>query len=116
MAVTLTNKAGGPGFAQGTVTATDDAITLQRFTTWNFCAIKISGTWSGTITFEAMVEDGVWDAISVTPFATVTTVTTTTANGAWSVQNTGFAGLRARFSTATSGTPKITIKSLGSQA
>jgi hypothetical protein len=115
MTITLTAPI-GPNFAQGTVTATDEAITLVRFITWNFCGIQITGTWSGTITFEATVDGTNWVAISVTPFASVTLTSTATANGCWSVQNVGFAGLRARFSTASSGTPKITIKSLPSQA
>lgn len=115
MAVTLTAPI-GPGFAQGTVTATDDAITLLRFTTWNYCGIQITGTWVGTITFECTVDGATWAAVSVIPAASTTPASTTTANGIWGLQNFGFAGLRARFSAVTSGTPKITIKSLGSQA
>lgn len=115
MAITLTAPV-GPGFAQGTVTATDEAISLFRFITWNYVAFQLTGTWTGTITFECTVDGVNWVALSVFPSNSVTAATTATGNGVWSAQNAGFAGVRARFSTASTGTPKITIKSLGSQA
>jgi hypothetical protein len=103
-------------FAQGTLTATNDALTLGRFMTWNYVAFQLTGTWTGTVTFECSVDQVTWVTVSVTPSNSVTTVTTATGNGVWSVQNTGFAAVRARFSTASSGTLGVTIKSLPSQA
>lgn len=72
-------------------------------------AFHITGTWTGTITFEAKVA-GAADA-AATPFAMSaaatpgTLVTTATANGLFR-SNNGWAGglmVRARFTTASSG-------------
>lgn len=102
-------------FNQVTATAQDEACTLTRFTTWGFAAFQLTGTWAGTVTFEASVDSANWVTVSVTPSNSATTVTTATGNGVWWVENTGYAAFRARFSTATSGTVKMTIKYLASQ-
>lgn len=115
MAITYTSATNLLNYIQGTVTATDEAITLNRFLTWGFVAFQITGTWTGTITFEGTVDGATWVTISVTPSNSSTTATSATANGVWWIENTGYQGFRARFSTASSGTPKITIKGLQSQ-
>ncbi len=63
----------------------------------------ISGTFSGTITFEATVDGGSWDTLGVTKVSDGTTVSTSTTTGLFAVTNTGFAAVRARCSTYSSG-------------
>lgn len=73
-------------------------------------AVQITGTWAGTITFEASVDGTNFAAVNLTPAASATPASTTTANGLWAGSVGGFRSLRARFSTKTSGTPVITIR------
>lgn len=112
MTKTLVTAANLLNYVQGSVTATDEAITLSRQFTAGGVAFQVTGTFSGTITFEATVDGATWVVFNVTPAASGTDVSTATAVGAWSKQNNGYAGFRARFSTATSGTPVITIRAV----
>jgi len=76
--------------------------------------IEIEGTWTGTITFEAKVEDAVlWFPIGLTPVAGGAVSTTAAANGIWRTVNGGASGLevRGRLSTATSGTAETSVAS-----
>lgn len=115
MAVTYSQGPNVLNIVQATVTANADAVTLTRFQTWSYAAIQLTGTWTGTISFEITVDGVNWVAVSATPAASVTTVSSATGNGVWFVQMTGFAGLRARCSAAMTGTAAVTIKSLPSQ-
>lgn len=64
----------------------------------------ITGTWTGTITFEAKAPEATaWVSILATNVTTEASATTTTANGIFRVVADGL-HVRARFSTATSGT------------
>jgi len=109
MTTTLSART-GLNYAQGTVTATDETITLTKLLVHGGLAIQLSGTWSGTITFETTVDGTNWVAFNMTPSNSGTDASTATANGAWSKLNGGYAGLRGRFSTASSGTPTIAIR------
>ena len=114
MAVTLTIPAMTLNKAQGSVTATDDAITMAR-TNGQGVACQVTGTWTGTITFEATVEGSTWVAFNMTPSNSGTDASTTTGNGTWSKRNDGYTAFRGRFSTATSGTPTITWRSVNAK-
>lgn len=114
MTMTLTVATMTLNKAQGSVTAADETITMAR-TNGNGVAFQLTGTWTGTITFEASVDGTNFVAFNVTPSNSGTDVSTATANGAWSKANNGYAAFRARFSTATSGTPVITIRSVNAK-
>ena len=115
MTQTYTN-AMGQNYREGTVTALNEVIQLASFLTWGFVSICLKGTWTGVITFEACNDPAAtFFALPMTPIAGGATVTTASANGLWYVQNTGFSVIQARFSTATSGTPVIAIRSLPGQ-
>mgnify|MGYP001566147037 CR=1 FL=1 len=73
-------------------------------------ALQLTGTWSGTVTFEATLEGNTWVAFNMVPSNSATAASTATANGAWSVNCGGYDAVRARFSTATSGTVKVTLQ------
>lgn len=112
MAVTYTVPSNTPNLVKGTVTAADDAITLSRMPNASGVSIQLAGTWAGTITFEATVDGTNWVALNLTPSNSGTDASTATANGAFSKAANGWTAVRARFSTATSGTPAITIRAL----
>ena len=72
--------------------------------------LTLSGTWTGTISFEATGDGGAtWVAVNVTPLASTTAVTSATANGTWQVNAAGFTGLRMRASATMSGSATATI-------
>lgn len=110
MTTTLITPANSFNFVQGTVTATNETITLQRLFTLGAVAIQVTGTFSGTVTFEASVDGVTFVAFNVTPSNSGTDVSTATAVGAWSKPNNGYTAVRVRFSTASSGTPVISIR------
>src|ERR1017187_3949031 len=61
--------------------------------------LTLSGTWTGTIQFEATGDGGAtWVSVNVIPLASTTAVTSATGNGAWQVNTAGFTGLRIRSS------------------
>lgn len=68
----------------------------------------ISGTWVGTIAFYGSFDGVSFIPVSVTPFASGTTVTTTTATGSWERAVENFVVFKAVF-TRTSGTAIVKI-------
>jgi hypothetical protein len=70
--------------------------------------IQISANASGnTISFETSTNGSTWVAISVTPVASTTTVTSTTGTGVWTFQAQPL--FRARLSTLAGGTTTVTL-------
>ena len=70
--------------------------------------LSVSGTWTGTLTFEATNNDGSWTSVSATNQATGAMATTTTAVGLFGVANSGFVKIRARATGAITGTATVT--------
>lgn len=70
-------------------------------------ALDISGTWTGTLTFEGSANGGTFNSILVTNTATGAKVTTTNANGTFSVPNGGFIVVRARATATVTGTATV---------
>lgn len=120
MTATQTKPTGNPRtFVEGTVTAQDDYIALMGFLTHGSVSIQLSGTFTGTITFEATTNGTTWAALAMCPagskdFAT-DGVTTATAVGLFGAVLNGWSGVRARYSTDGTGTPVISIRYLPSQ-
>jgi hypothetical protein len=93
----------------GSIDQAQEAVTLPLNGASN-AMIQITGTFTGTLTFEttAIAESSTWVSVSVTPVASTTTVTTATSTGAWTVAVPGSL-IRARASAWTSGTAVVTI-------
>lgn len=75
-------------------------------------AINVSGTWAGTLSFQSTINGTDWVTHNGTVFggASVTNVSTTTANGAWAFRIAGAQKLRAIMTAYTSGTATIDIR------
>jgi hypothetical protein len=70
----------------------------------------ITGTWSGTLTFQTSADGSTWVTTQVTNLASGTTpVTTTTGNGTFGLSNSGFLSVRVVFTTRASGTAVVTV-------
>lgn len=72
--------------------------------------LQLTGTFTGTVSFEATVDGRTWVAFNMVPSNSATAASTTTAVGAWSANCAGFSSVRARFSIATSGTPEAWLQ------
>lgn len=104
VAGSVTTSAPANTTATGNLTALNDAVSIVAGT-GNAIGIQLTGTWSGTVAFEASFDGGsTWVAVSVLPVGATTMVSSTTANGNWSVQAGGLTNFRTRRSVATSGT------------
>lgn len=66
-------------------------------------AMQVSGTFVGTVTFEATINGSTWVSLLVTNVTTGGTATSTNAAGIFRVSCGGFAEIRARISAYTSG-------------
>lgn len=76
-------------------------------------SFDVSDTWAGTVTFRVMGASGTMNALNVNKADTGTQVTTTTANGLWSGDVSGYETALACLTSFTSGAPKVTIKAAG---
>lgn len=72
--------------------------------------IQITGTWTGTITFEGTIDGATYTPLNMTPSDSGTAVTSTTANGVWLGSCGGLAIVRARMSAAPTGSAEVTIQ------
>lgn len=73
-------------------------------------AIQITGTFTGTVTFEASIDGITYVALNMTPPNSVTPATTATAAGLWTGNVGGLAIVRARCSAYTDGTIVVSIQ------
>ena len=93
-----------------TLNASDEALTLTALTA-DSVVLQVTGTFTGTITFEASVDDTNYVAIAMkasTQTTATTLVTTTTTTGVFSLNIQGFPNIRARMSAYTSGDAVVT--------
>jgi len=114
--------AAGPAAAQAigpiNITANDASGVC---TTANACAdfvigsapaltIDVSGTWTGTLTFYAAVTTN-FRVVTVTSITDLSSVSTTTAGGTWTVPNVGYGVVRVRATAAMTGTAVVVARS-----
>jgi len=76
--------------------------------------VDLSGTWTGTCSFEGTIDGATWRAVAANPVAGGSAVTTTTAGGGWQVQAAGLVAFRVRGSATMTGT--VIVKLQASQS
>ncbi len=76
------------------------------------CAIQITGTYTGTITFEGTGNGGTWAALRVCPIGTSVSATTTTSTGIWFACCVGLLMVRARMSDYSDGSALVVIRAV----
>lgn len=112
-----TNAVSVPDLSTSGSLASLNATLALAVTNCGSAAIEISGTWVGTITFEASLGGTVWTGINATAASTSTPAVTTTVNGLYRLSPAGVAQIRANMSAFTSGSATIAIRSsVGSAA
>lgn len=102
------------GTASGSLTATGSVtLTLANYSQ---AAVQVTGTWVGTLQFEASVDGTNFFSVPAIVPSTNAIVTSATAVGQWLVPVAGYKQVRVRCSAFTSGTIVISIQaSAGTQ-
>lgn len=118
--ITVQGASGGQALPV-TLSQTDRTATGSITTTQNVqvnaqgsssTGLQITGTWTGTIVFEASVDAGTtWNAINAIVPTTGASQTSTTTNGNWEMGSAGYQLLRVRGNTVASGTATIYLNS-----
>lgn len=120
----VTQPVSGTVTANIGTTANDRATTAQTLSmasTANAVALACPGTgsgniqvtgatWTGTLIFEATVDGTNWFSIPAAAVGTGALVTTTTANGQWSIGSAGFAQVRVRCSVTGTNSATVSIE------
>lgn len=70
---------------------------------YTYAGVQLTGTWTGTVTFEVSIDGVTFVAFNMTPSNSGTDASTSSGNGGWSKLVAGYKLMRARFSTASSG-------------
>lgn len=100
-----------------TVTGTlgaDEAVVRIDVRGAGAVGLQLAGTFVGTVAFEACIEDGTFVALNMVPSNSATAATSATATGAWSANVGGYATVRARMDSYTSGTARVTLQTAAS--
>lgn len=88
-----------------------NAVVMLQVGGLSAVAVQITDTWAGVITFEGSIDGQNYVSVPLTQITSGVSGATATANGIYIGSVAGFANVRARFSTATSGLAVITITS-----
>jgi len=73
-------------------------------------AVQVTGTYSGTLSFEGSVDGTTFAALNLTPMNSTTAASSTTSTGVWSGGIGGLTVVRVRMSSYTSGSAVVTIQ------
>lgn len=102
-----------PLTATGSITTSTpgagNTVTLTGAHAYDAAAAQITGTWTGTVTFEGSVDGANFVAMAATPLIGGATASTATANGAWRCNLAGLVAMRLRGSATITGTAVVTI-------
>mgnify|MGYP003645769116 CR=1 FL=1 len=102
--------------AMSDVTASGNLTSAASITTGtlngaNTVSVYVSGTWVATLQFEASVDGTNYFSVNALPIAAGIITTSSTANGQWQADVSGYANFRVRASAYTSGTVAVSIRS-----
>jgi len=93
----------------GSLAKASDAVTISLVGIASE-TIQLTGAWSGTVVFEATVDNGTnWQAVPVANVSTGAPMLQANTNGLQVIQNAGFTAVRARAATWGSGTATVTF-------
>lgn len=97
--------------AQSIAATSGNAVTVSTLNGYSAAAVQITGTWTGTVTFEGSVDGGTtYFVVNAVVWLTGVSVTTATANGQWQTNIAGLSHFRVRCSVTGTGTIVISIR------
>lgn len=93
----------------GRLTAQNIGTTTIDVTSRAGVGLQLTGTWVGTVSFEASLDGQTPVALNMVPSNSATPASSATSNGCFSANVAGFAIVQARMSSYTSGTALVTL-------
>jgi hypothetical protein len=96
-------------FARPLTASGGNAVALAGAHAYAVAGVQVTGTWTGTLTFEGTADGTTYVAMAATPVVGGASVSTATAGGLWRCNIAGLAGMRLRGSAAITGTAVVTI-------
>jgi len=96
----------------GNLTAPAQTVVLN-LDNFGAVVVQVTGTWTGTLEFEATVDGTNYVSISAHPPGSATIATATAANGAFEMPVAGYQRVRVRASALGSGTAAVSIRASG---
>lgn len=103
--------------SQSIAATSGNAVTSTTLNGHAQAAVQVSGTWTGTLSFEGSIDGSTWTALSAVQVGSSNrNTTTTTANGLWHVAVAGMSGVRVRCSTTGTGSAVIGLSSTTSDS
>ena len=100
-----------PRHAKGGISGVESTVTLELVGDGSI-GVQVTGTWAGTLTFEASVDGSIFQAINTIATNGSSLVTTTTANGVWQGSVAAMKTFRVRASAWTSGLAVVSLESV----
>lgn len=98
-----------PVTGAGSITANGQNASLT-LAGYGAASIVVTGTWTGTLTFQGSVDGVTFTTITAFPLASTTGVTTTTANGSWTMSTGGLHSVRVLATAAWTGTAAVALR------
>ena len=95
----------------GTITALNGTVSVTGQGVYTV-TISLTGTWTGTVVFEGQTPDGVWNGLPANTLANTvpfSTAASASVNGVYIITGGGFLNIRARASTAVTGTINVAL-------
>lgn len=92
--------------ASGSLTALNGVVDIPC-AGFKFTGVRLSGTWSGTVTFRGSVDGRGYDTLTVKTFDGSTTATTATSAGEWRVACSGLTVVRCAMTSFSSGSAQV---------
>lgn len=91
----------------GTITSTQNVNVNSQGS--GVTGVEVTGTWTGTLSFQASVDGTTWNAVSAVVPTTGAIVTSTTANGVWLIPSAGYQSVRVLGNTVATGTATVAL-------
>ena len=100
-----------PSTVTGSLTVLN-AVVDTAVDTADYVAVQINGTWNGTVTFQASLDNVVWNNVTLLKSSDVdkhAASATTTSNGLFFHETMGVCHFRLKMTSYVSGTAEITV-------
>lgn len=102
-----------PVTQSGTITTNGDTVTLALRPLGNGgAAIQVTGTWTGTLTFQVSADGTTFVSALATSYSSGTPGTTTTSNDTWWLNLVSVRSLRVKATASMTGTVSVFLQAL----
>lgn len=114
LVLALAMPAAAQTLASGSIITNGQSVTASPGPSVDSVSIQITGTWTGTITFQGSTDGSTYVSLLMSSATAGTGATSTTSNGVFSAARAGLTSIRATATAAMTGTAVIRIQQGGS--